>query len=459
MLSISSMLTSAFQLADSTAAHAAAQSFSAGTQATTTAGVNLRQGPGTTYPVITVLPTGTVVNVLQQDEHNWYQVQVNGRTGWLFGDYVQLKTANNAVYRIDQYPTDPNFYEVTDGKLYHVLGTPENRTASYLVDIAPAAFKQGVVYVRNERHQFYQRDADGDKYIADYSPAYETLDLRLPAPISAADIDRFIQANRQNSPLAGTGHIFLEQQRKYGVNALYLAAHAIHESAYGLSRIAKDKNNLFGYKAYDSDPYGSAAYFETLQDCIEFEAYYVAANYLSHSGKWYGGSSSLRGMNVHYATDPYWAEKIAGIMQRMRAYNASDYNHAVPLPNTAAKPRGPVPPPISVFINGDKLAFDQQPITVNYRTMVPVRAIFEKLGAKVEWDQAAQTVRAEKGTDFITLKVGVNTATKNGVSIPLDVSPTMVNYRTLVPVRFVSEALGAKVDWDEAARTVNIVTN
>jgi uncharacterized protein YraI len=176
------------------------------------------------------------------------------------------------------------------------------------------------------------------------------LDLRLPSTVSAEEIDQFIRSNHPESPLVGLGSAFIEAQKRYGVNAQYLAAHAILESGWGLSSIARDKNNLFGYGAYDEDPYDSAAAFASFRDCIQFIAYFVRTQYLEPTGRWFGGASTLDGMNVHYATDPDWAEKIAAIMERIRPYKASDYLTATPLPVTAPAPAGPVvrppaPPP------------------------------------------------------------------------------------------------------------------
>lgn len=95
------------------------------------------------------------------------------------------------------------------------------------------------------------------------------------------------------------------------IDQIYLLAHAVLESAWGTSRIAIDKNNIFGYKAYDRDPYNSAEKFATKEKCIEFVGKFIADQYLNPKGKWYGGSPTLRGMNVRYATATHWADSIA----------------------------------------------------------------------------------------------------------------------------------------------------
>jgi len=111
---------------------------------------------------------------------------------------------------------------------------------------------------------------------------------------------------------------------------------------------------------------------------------------------------------------------------------------------------------ITVLVNGTAVTFDQPPIIEDGRTLVPLRAIFEALGATVEWDQSTQTVTAVKGDITIILKIGDSFLTKNGERVALDVPAKIVGSRTLVPARAVAESFGADVQWNQAARTVTI---
>ena len=111
---------------------------------------------------------------------------------------------------------------------------------------------------------------------------------------------------------------------------------------------------------------------------------------------------------------------------------------------------------ISVYINGTKIQFDQPPILDNGRTLVPLRAIFEALGAEVSWDSNTQTVTAIKGSTQISLQIGSTQLYVNGKVTTLDVPAKLINSSTLVPVRAVSEAFGCKVDWDQDTQTVLI---
>ncbi|MFE5323740.1 copper amine oxidase N-terminal domain-containing protein [Paenibacillus sp. NPDC056579] len=111
---------------------------------------------------------------------------------------------------------------------------------------------------------------------------------------------------------------------------------------------------------------------------------------------------------------------------------------------------------ISVLVNGNLLLLEQQPVIMNGSTLVPLRSIFEALGAQVAWDGNISTVTASKGQNVISLTIGSGTAILNGQQLSLDASPIIVNGSTMVPVRFIAESLGAKVDWEADSRTVRI---
>lgn len=111
---------------------------------------------------------------------------------------------------------------------------------------------------------------------------------------------------------------------------------------------------------------------------------------------------------------------------------------------------------IYVTVDGATLNFDQPPIMQNDRVLVPMRLIFETLGATVEWDEYNQYVKATKDDISITMQIGNNTIVKNGQYITLDTAPILLNGRTLVPVRAVAESLEATVEWRGEINTVVI---
>ena len=129
-----------------------------------------------------------------------------------------------------------------------------------------------------------------------------------------------------------------------------------------------------------------------------------------------------------------------------------------PKPSTPAPQPAPSSDEIKVLVNGTALVFDQAPIIENGRTLVPLRAIFEALGADVHWEQSTQTVTAVRGDMTVTLTIGSSILTRNGDQVTLDVPAKIVNGRTLVPARAVAESFGADVKWDQATNTVTITT-
>ena len=142
--------------------------------------------------------------------------------------------------------------------------------------------------------------------------------LTEPTNYSADELNRVYSImNIRNSRLAGKGAIFKEAEKRYGVNALYLMAHSALESAWGRSQIANDKNNFFGIAAYDTSPYDSAKKFDDVDKGILGAAKWIRENYIDRGRDHLGNKAT--GMNVRYASDPYWGEKIASIMMNINS--------------------------------------------------------------------------------------------------------------------------------------------
>ncbi|NEU32013.1 copper amine oxidase N-terminal domain-containing protein [bacterium LRH843] len=124
--------------------------------------------------------------------------------------------------------------------------------------------------------------------------------------------------------------------------------------------------------------------------------------------------------------------------------------------NSSAKPKTTTQPAITVKINGETLSFSQPPVIKNGSTLVPMRAIFEYLGATVSWDQSNQKVTGKKGNSTVVLYINKTEALLNGSSYILNQPAILINGRTLVPLRFIGESLGATVHWDQATKSVSI---
>ncbi len=112
---------------------------------------------------------------------------------------------------------------------------------------------------------------------------------------------------------------------------------------------------------------------------------------------------------------------------------------------------------IAVQVNGKPVSFTSaRPAQISGRVFIPLRAVVESLGAEVKWDAATQTVRGSKGSQEFSLRIGDRAATVNGKEVTLDVPAQLIGGATMVPLRFVAEALGAEVEWNAAQQTVMV---
>lgn len=111
---------------------------------------------------------------------------------------------------------------------------------------------------------------------------------------------------------------------------------------------------------------------------------------------------------------------------------------------------------IRIVFNGRTLVTDVAPVIQSGRTLVPFRVIFEALGATVGWDGAKGIVSGYRNEKAVILEIGKKTAWVNGPEVDIDVAPTILNGRTMVPLRFIAESMGAEVGWDQATATVTV---
>lgn len=202
------------------------------------------------------------------------------------------------------------------------------------------ASKDFIPYYESDGHRFYHYVAQnasipvaahlsdmevGKKYYSADGLHFDDFNLENPflfkdlteaTNYSAEDLDKvFSLLNINNSLLENKGATFKEAEEHYHINALYLLAHSALESDWGRSKIAKDKNNFFGITAYDTTPYLSAKTFDDVDKGILGATKWIKENYIDRGRTFLGNKAS--GMNVEYASDPYWGEKIASVMMKI----------------------------------------------------------------------------------------------------------------------------------------------
>jgi N-acetylmuramoyl-L-alanine amidase len=112
--------------------------------------------------------------------------------------------------------------------------------------------------------------------------------------------------------------------------------------------------------------------------------------------------------------------------------------------------------PVSLQVDGETIICDVPPVIIKDRTLIPARAVFESMGAEVEWNEDARLVEVSLGTSNVQLTIDSRIAFVNGKQTPMDVPAMILNDRTLILVRFVGESLSCAVDWDDLSRTVKL---
>jgi hypothetical protein len=144
-----------------------------------------------------------------------------------------------------------------------------------------------------------------------------TLDTNLltPSGTSAWAIDEYLRAN---TPLPALGAAFMAAEEKYGVNARFLLAAAMHESGWGTSSISRVKHNLFGYNAYDRDPGRYASAYRGYAAGIDAVAKFMKEAYLNPGGRWWSGRPTLRAMQRYWSSSGNWGGRVSRIASSIR---------------------------------------------------------------------------------------------------------------------------------------------
>ncbi|WHY91237.1 SH3 domain-containing protein [Neobacillus cucumis] len=333
--------------------------------------VVLRVYPEDSSNLLSTIPKGSTITAIAKTANNWFKVAYNGMTGYINGSYIQkaedLPPAKegpsevpiaNATYMV---LTGVNLRESNDTESKSLGVIPKGTIVVLTIKTTDGWYKvsyngkTGYVYGKY-LEQVITGDPMGNR------DSYQFIDLRTQSSVTPSQIDNYIagyeMTNGKISILHGKGQVFIDTGKKYGVNALYLAAHAIHESAFGTSPISIAKNNLFGFGAYDAAPYMSAYRFASVDLCIDYIAREIKATYLNPANWKYNGANlgfstktlsntrideASEGMNFYYASDPNWGKAIAQHMENIMHYDKSYYAKAsveTTVPTRPAVPAG-----------------------------------------------------------------------------------------------------------------------
>ena len=240
----------------------------------------------------------------------------------------------NDVTIVDYKDANISYYYVENGYVYHRYYYGSNgKYSSQRVGKKPSYLNTNTKYYSYDGHYFY---TSYPTMIKDYQNSntsyphavnksnpfynyYQFLSHRSKTTLTAANFDAITndKVGSSSSKMKNLGQYYIENQDTYGTNALLMFGVSGNESAWGTSSIAKDKNNLFGHGAVDSNPYYGANGYANPQTSIKYHAEkFISNGYLDNEDWRYNGGhlgDKLSGINVRYASDPYWGEKAASV--------------------------------------------------------------------------------------------------------------------------------------------------
>ncbi|WP_033543280.1 S-layer homology domain-containing protein [Planococcus sp. CAU13] len=257
---------------------------------------------------------------------DYVQVRVSGKDGFIRHQNANLKLWSQMTGR--------SYYSVSGGNLnHHIYSNAKNSYSAYSIGKAPSFMSAGQRYHSWDGIEFL---TTGGKVAGRGYNYFQYLPARSTTSYTAAEIDAYIvkrllelEANNpssttykdasKRSKLIGMGTHLKKVEAESGINALMILALAQHESAYGLSARAVTFNNLFGLRVYDNNPAND--HFATVEENIdELISLFWNKNYIPPNAVYANGSnfgSKAIGMNMRYASDPFWGSKAAGHMYRI----------------------------------------------------------------------------------------------------------------------------------------------
>lgn len=258
------------------------------------------------------------------------------------GDYYDVeKNENESPVNIVVVPD--TYQSIEDTKygnslqLTYTRSYPTLSGGKMVYGIAPSFLKKGTKYYSLDGIQFYE-DLDFKKPVGDkYYVYYQWLPIRSLSNITSVEFNSLltkynyndIKNHRNYSVMVNSENAFVEYGHYYGMNPLLIFAQASLESAYGSSSFAKDRYNLFGWNAVDSNPNNASSY-EGVEKAVEKFMNSQLTRYFNHDDyRYYGNSFGNKGSGVSnfYASDPHYGIKIAGIAYALDKDNGfKDYN-------------------------------------------------------------------------------------------------------------------------------------
>ena len=270
---------------------------------------------------------GKFIETIELENQKYIHFLYNGKEYYTNFENLQI-VPNSLLKAKTHYKKEGNnwyLYEAVDPIF-------SNKYTKYLIDNAPSWASENTIYYKNINDTYttdlnvYDKTKNSFNYFK-YLPARSTSDY------TALEYQRFLQAyGKTHSRYFNATQGFIDAQNYKGINSLLIFAMANHESAYGTSNLANWCNNFYGRGAYDDNPNlaCSVAHFNTPYDGVASQAFFLNNDYLDNVEWCYYGShlgDALSGINVKYASDKRWGEKISGLMKEIDDFlGKKDFN-------------------------------------------------------------------------------------------------------------------------------------
>ena len=287
-----------------------------------------------------------------------YLGEENGKIKFMQSGVVGLVDKSKVqVVNLNSVKTYSNYYANGSSIIHQICMNMTISGYGGTTNIGPqqSYMKTGTTYYSYDGHYFYTNyttmisDYQNNTRTNSINPNnpyynyYQYLPLRGKSSYSGNELVNIINTHASKaSKMYNKGTQFVNNQNTYGVNALIMTGVGALESAWGTSSISQQKNNLFGLNAVDSSPGQSANTFSSVDACIkDFAETYMSKRYLRAGWSYYHGGflgNKASGINVSYASDPYWGEKIASLVWTMdREGGKKDQNkYAIGIKDTIA---------------------------------------------------------------------------------------------------------------------------
>lgn len=221
---------------------------------------------------------------------------------------MATSTGNDAIIPTPQ-PKIENLYETKTSVSFEEV-EKEIQYQQYLEELE-IQIQKDMEELAKEQERARQAQLEEERKANITRVYYTSSDVSQPSNLTSDELEKAFEGTY----LAGLGQYFIEAEQEHGINAVFLASIGALESGWGKSDYAQNRNNLFGYGAYDSNP-DNAFHFSSKREGILTVGEKLSNNYLNSSGKYYNGSTPS-GVNVMYCSQSDWAGKVVTIMNKI----------------------------------------------------------------------------------------------------------------------------------------------